>query len=185
MISIRLFVAVELPEDLRTSIAGLSRFFSHADIKPVKKENIHLTLKFLGEVEDKRTAEVVNALQQPGTAVSSFSLTPGTPGAFPNPSRARVLWVGLAGVVPPLIELQQLVEQALKPLGFEPEKRPYAPHITFARLRKPADVTRQLERARASFGYNSQVKVDSYVLYQSILHRSGPEYRIVKRFGLK
>lgn len=185
MISIRLFVAVELPEKLRAEIAGLNSYFSRANLKPVRKENIHLTLKFLGEVKENRVEDVLQALEKPAGKIRPFSIQPGAPGAFPAPHRARVLWVGLAEVSEPLIDLQREVDQALTELGFEREKKPFSPHITFARLRKPADVSGVLEKASRGFNYRDKVNVESYTLFQSILHPDGPEYIVVKKFDLK
>ena len=136
----RLFIAIELPENLIQRIARvqeqLEKQIPARAVRWVKPESIHLTLKFLGDVETTRIDSLSPALVQATASHSSFSLEVAELGCFPNTRRPRVLWLGLYGEVEPLGRLQQSVESRIVELGFEPEDRPFSPHLTLARVQR-------------------------------------------------
>jgi len=138
----RLFIAIELPENLIQRIARvqqqLEKQIPARAVRWVKPESIHLTLKFLGDVETTRIDSLNQALVQATANHSSFSLDVAEPGCFPNTHRPRVLWLGLDGEVEPLGRLQQSVESRIVELGFDPEDRPFSPHLTLARVQRNA-----------------------------------------------
>ena len=146
------------------------------DIRWVVKENLHFTLKFLGPIEESKTGTVLQALERVLRPVRSFSMGGKGIGVFPNIKRARVLWVGLQGQA--LQGLAREVETALEPLGFEGEKRDFAPHLTIGRWRHfgtPMEkLKEEMERWRDyDFG---QTKIKDVVFFQSVLKANGAFY---------
>lgn len=132
---IRLFVACELTDEVRRSLRGIQedlRRLGADGLRWVRPEAIHLTLKFLGEVQESRLQEIISAL---ASAVEPFQATlrPAGLGGFGG-SRLRVVWVGLEGDTEVMATLARRVDHALRPLRFPRERRPFAPHLTLARV---------------------------------------------------
>jgi len=142
-------------------------------IRWVAEANLHFTLKFLGSVEDKKVAQIMQALEEALRSVQCFSLLGKGIGVFPNIMRARVLWIGLQSQG--LHRIAEGVETALEPLGFPRERRDFAPHLTLGRWRNPGlqpqKLKEQIERWQ---GYDfGQSKVDDVILFQSVLKPNG------------
>jgi 2'-5' RNA ligase len=181
---VRLFVAVNLPGAVRRALWAAAAPLREARL-PVKwtaEEALHLTLKFLGEVEEQRAAPIGEALTAAVKTVRPFDIGLGGFGAFPTAERPRVLWIGLERH-PALELLANDVERSLGPHGFAPELKPFHPHLTIGRVKKgvrPA-AFRGLEALGRNLDYESVVRVESVDLMHSTLHRSGPTYRIVHR----
>lgn len=147
---IRSFIAIELPDEVKAALASLQaelKLAEHTFVKWVTPEGIHLTLKFLGNIVASRVSEIEKAVGEAVQGISSFKLEISDLGVFPNLRQPRVLWVGVGGEVDRLIVLQRRVDEALIPLGFTPESRPFSPHLTLARLRE-----RVSPRERRDFG---------------------------------
>ena len=187
----RLFVAVHLDPALRPAVEAMRRQLVEAWprgqelVKWVEPHNLHFTLKFLGEVEEARLQGVLAALRVV-EASAPFRLQLVGLGAFPRPRGARVLWVGVGEGAAQLSRLAARVEDALGPLGFPREDRPFSPHLTIGRLRVPAHHP-ELE---AVLGRKSDVEigsqsVQSVELVQSVLRRPGPEYTVVRSYPLR
>ena len=144
--SLRLFVAIELPAEVRQALLRVQDDLRRAGadrLRWVRPEGVHLTLKFLGEVAAERVDAVEAALR---SAIEPFELRLrlATLGGFGG-ARLRVVWVGLEGDVEPLAALAEQIERALTPLGFPRERRPFAAHLTLARV---LDATPSDERER-------------------------------------
>ena len=140
----RLFVACELSDELRRALGGLQddlRRLAGDGLRWVRPDGIHVTLKFLGGVEAARIESITAALA-PAIEPFELRLQPASVGGFGG-ARLRVVWVGLEGDVQGLAELAGRVEGALEPLGFPRERRPFAAHLTVARVR---DETASQER---------------------------------------
>lgn len=133
----RLFVAIELSENLRRGLVRLQR--SLAEFDPVVRwagaEQLHLTLKFLGEVPDADVPQVTAALATAAAGAAPMTLTTAPAGCFPPRGKVRVVWVGLAGGQA-LADCQRAVEDALANAGFPREERPFSPHLTLGRVRE-------------------------------------------------
>jgi len=140
--SIRSFVAIELPDDvargLGRTVDCLRALIPGSDIKWVASGNIHVTLKFLGDVRIDRLEEVQRALEMVCAAASPMQLTIEELGAFPSPRAPRIIWAGLKGDIEQLASLARAIDEALEPLGFARESRPFTPHLTLARVRDEA-----------------------------------------------
>jgi 2'-5' RNA ligase len=135
--SIRSFVAVELPEPVRAALGRIqegAKVAGGAGAKWVSPGGIHLTLKFLGNVDEAKVPHLVQALTTACEGSGPIALALSKLGVFPGPSRPRVAWVGLSGGVSELLRLQEQVEKALSPLGFPREERAFTPHLTLARV---------------------------------------------------
>ncbi len=168
----RLFVAIDLPEEIKASLSQLSCAVPGA--RWVSPSEIHLTLRFIGDVEPQTVAKIKKALS--GIQFTSFPLRVAGVGHFPPRGLPRVLWLGLEPR-PELMELQQRIESALQQAGVPPEERPFSPHITLARLKEtpPAAVAsfESLHRALDSPPF----PVREYVLYSSVLTPKGAIHR--------
>ncbi|UCG86320.1 MAG: RNA 2',3'-cyclic phosphodiesterase [Gemmatimonadota bacterium] len=175
----RLFVAVNLPDTLRkaawNSAAPLRD--GRLPVKWVGVDALHLTLKFLGEVDAGRRAEVQDAVDAAASGTTQFALPVLGFGAFPNPRRARVIWLGCDSV-PELELLQHRVEQRMSDIGFPLEVRPFHPHLTLGRVRRdarPASLA-GLDDLLQRLQFQAQTVVKSVDLMQSELSRAGARY---------
>jgi len=174
---VRLFVAVDVPEAVRASLAELSARLQKIcpSARWVRLEGVHITLKFIGEVSPEQVESIRQALGSlPGFA--PIELRFAGLGFFPSARRPRVFWAGVeAG--PQLTALVAAIEMKLEPLGIPPEKRAFQPHLTLARIETPQS-TQALSAAVEELGtpqFGSET-FREFHLYQSVLKRSGAEY---------
>jgi len=138
---VRCFVAIELPEPVKTELAGIQAKFKVARmdfLRWVEPSGIHLTLKFLGEVSQERLPELVKAVEESVRGIQPFMLQLDQVGVFPNPRQPRVLWVGVGGETQVLKTLQGNVDVAFGMLDFPEEGREFKAHLTLARVRDDA-----------------------------------------------
>jgi 2'-5' RNA ligase len=168
---IRLFVGIELPEATRERLSILCAGLPGA--KWVKPENLHLTLRFIGEVENGLAEDIDDALCR--VRAPRFDLDLGGVGFFGKPAAARVLWAGVAKSEP-LSHVQMKVETAVQRAGLPAEERRFSPHITLARLKSAP-----LQRLRRYVGENADfragpIAVERFVLFSSFLSSSGAIY---------
>ena len=137
----RTFIAVELPNVARAAlqahITRLSRALPRVRFQP--PDSLHLTLAFLGELDDEQVDAATQATIAAAPTVPPFTLTVAGLGVFGPPSAPRVLWCGVGGDVPTLLRLQAALARRLEATGFPREERPFAPHLTLARLKQPPD----------------------------------------------
>ncbi|MFH1690075.1 MAG: RNA 2',3'-cyclic phosphodiesterase [Candidatus Eisenbacteria bacterium] len=136
--TVRTFIALELSEELKEGILGLTDELQERGVRAswARRQTLHLTLKFLGDVEETELPEVVAAVARASSRTSSFDFETRSLGAFPSPARPRVLWAGIEPV-DELMALQQAIDGELTKLGFPREKRRFHPHITLGRIRDP------------------------------------------------
>lgn len=183
----RLFIAVELPRQVEGEIArfqGELSSLAPRGVSWVKTENIHCTVKFLGEVEDS----LLTALQKTLAGLHvppAFGLRAAGTGVFPRWADPRVIWVGLDPLPRALVSLHDNLEAALEPLGFPPEERRFSPHLTLGRVRDTHSVSRVLDRLRERKDIVlGEWTATEFVLFRSILKPSGAEYTILQRVPL-
>lgn len=180
----RLFVAVNLPDEERQAAFAASSPLRSArlPVKWIAPDGLHVTLKFLGEVDGERAERIGPALDSVVRTVRPFALTLGGFGAFPTLARPRVFWLGVERH-PALELLANDVERALSPLDFESELRPFAPHLTIGRAKKGARASafQDLERLAAVVEYQGVTTVASVDLMQSTLSRGGATYTVLHR----
>jgi 2'-5' RNA ligase len=178
-----MFIAIELPDNLLRAIEKLQNSLKRATpgraAKWVSPEGIHLTLKFLGDVQVSRIDEVVREMQAALEGHQSFYLNVEGLGCFPNLHNPRVLWLGLTGGVRELAALQNDIEQFVAPLGFPTEDRPFHPHLTLARTAREAsrdEITAIGQAAERGVGTLGGWRVDGVSLMRSQLRPSGAVY---------
>jgi 2'-5' RNA ligase len=148
--------------------------------------NLHLTLKFLGQVPEERIDAIVGAATRATAGARAFDARVCGLGAFPSATRARVVWAGVTLGAPAMIDLAGRVDRALVPLGFPPESRPFSPHVTLGRVRQPGrnpELAAALARAaEREFG---QQRVRGASLMRSELSRGGARYTELAPFALQ
>lgn len=189
--NLRLFVALEPPDLVRRRLASLQAELRRAagraadDVRWVPPENVHLTLQFLGAAPEERVAGVQDAIAAAAREGTPLELTVGGAGAFPSARRARVLWAGLTGDLPALGALVAALGRHLAPLGFPPEERPFAPHLTLGRARDARGVGGLAAAlAHAGGGAAARWRAGEVVLFRSHLSPRGAEYEALFRTPL-
>jgi 2'-5' RNA ligase len=184
----RVFCAVDLPEEVRSLAAGhaasLRRDHPEARASWERPEKLHVTLKFLGEVEPARVADLSRAAGRAASVAGPFELAVGGAGAFPPRGAPRVLWLGVTDTTGGLARLQACLEDECAALGFAREKRPFSPHLTIARLRDPR-TSGPLAAAHAAAGFPEAVfHVGELRVVRSLLGPSGSRYLTVSTHTL-
>jgi len=187
--SLRLFVACELPGEVREALAAVQRLLQDRGaegLRWVRPEGIHLTLKFLGEVPARRLETIERALARAVREPFRLSVRLGRMGSFGGSTGLRVVWVGLEGDVEELARLAVLVEGALEPLGFPRERRPFAAHLTLARVKEgasPQDRRRLFELVHSlELPPPPGATLETVSLMQSTLEAGGARYQCLARF---
>jgi len=148
---VRSFIAIELPLEVKTELDLVERRLEvelSLPVKWVEPSNIHLTLKFLGNIPQTKVPQIADAIVVVARDISPFSLELGEPGVFPNPRRPRVIWIGLRGEIEKAISLQRSIDGVLESMGFARESRPFAPHLTLARVRERPRIGQQDDLAK-------------------------------------
>jgi 2'-5' RNA ligase len=168
---VRLFVALTPPDSLRDALTGLDQGLRGA--RWVPWENLHVTLRFIGEVEEGLAREIDGALMD--IALAPFPLTVTGLGLFGTGHRQRTLWAGVEKS-PELIRLKHKVDRVLDDLGLEADKRQYTPHITLARLDDPHPDRLQAYVESHNLAVSGEFLVENFSLYSSQLRREGPFY---------
>ena len=137
MSTVRSFVALDLPDYVAESLTSTVNDLSERlqGVRWTRPGNLHLTLKFLGDVQTSKIDEISGVIDEVASGHGPVSLSLGSVGAFPNRRRAKVICVGLDGVVQPLIDLHCGIDQALSSVGFKREQRAFRPHLTLGRSR--------------------------------------------------
>jgi len=181
----RLFFSVPLPREAkdRAVQALATARATAAELSWTKPEQMHLTLAFLGE-QPPEALERMYAAAQPCTALQPFEATLAGAGAFPNPRRAHVLWLGITDGASQLVELAARLCSGLRAAGFELEARPFQPHLTVARVKRGNE--RDAERALRSVapGEVTRFQVGKLVLMKSELSPKGARHEAVRAFPL-
>jgi len=182
---IRAFVAVDLPSEVKSFLQKVAGDLKKtgADVKWARPEGTHLTLKFLGNVDRELVPQIDAQLRPMFAKMRPFMLGVGSLGGFPGLNRPRVIWVGVHepdGALQPAV---RQVESLLQPLGFEPEKRPFSPHLTLGRVRSNRGIRELVEEVRQRIDLaGPEFSADHATLFQSILKSSGAEYRSLATF---
>ena len=176
----RLFVAALLPEDVKKRIGEyIETIRPHFEgVRWEKAEKLHLTLKFLGSVEDTKAPGIGSIIGNLSQLYAPFETALTSAGGFPDLKHARVLYVGLSGN-PGLSSLKTNIEETLEPLGFEKEKRPFTPHVTIGRVKNRM-------RVRESFPEPElyEFRIDEVGLIKSDTRREGSVYTPLYIFRL-
>ncbi len=176
----RAFVAVFPQLEVREALARAARELPlEGDVRWVRHENVHITLKFLGEVTEEDLARVAEVLGSVGGRHGPFEVVASGFGAFPSARRARILWAGIGEGADRLGALARDVERSLEPLGFGREDRPYTPHLTLGRARgRPVALGAEALRPGIEFS------VERMDLVESVLGGAGAAYSTLAAYAL-
>ncbi len=183
----RCFISINLPEKLKREIHDTTEELRRrkSDVKWVLAENLHITLKFLGEVSEDAVKELQRGLSSVAEKSNSFRMGLRGLGMFPDKRRPRVVWIDLIDT-DELKKLQEMVEKATITLGFEKEDRPFSPHLTIGRVKSFMGMGYLLTAVEAikdkDFG---NIGVDAFSLMKSDLKPSGAQYTTLAEFHLK
>ena len=189
--TLRLFIAVKLPEMLHTALMTLQERVERLDpqhmIRWVANDSLHLTLKFLGDAPADQVEAILGAMQA-ASDTSPFTLRLEQIGAFPNLRAPRVVWLGVAGEMAALHQLRDAVERTVSPLGFPTEARPFSPHLTLGRARPYADKAAVAAVGEALSKLTVEPmeawQITEFVLMRSDTHPEGAVYTVVGRVAL-
>jgi len=184
----RTFIAVAISSEVREKLAQIQAEFRKGDpdVKWVEPENLHITLKFLGEVSEDKLPDVIEKARLAVSETSNFGMHLSGLGSFPNLKSPRVVWVGTSEGKDELKKLNEKIEENLSHLGFAREKREFSAHLTIGRVRSPrgrGKLVNKIEELR-----NTDVgefSVDNVLVMESQLSPKGPTYRIIEKINLK
>jgi len=184
--AIRAFLAIDPPEEILGEIGriqGRLQRLIRGELRWVRPEAIHLTLKFFGDIPESAVADIAAVVEPAAAGAAPFSLAIGGAGVFPDQRRPRVLWLGMNGDVPRLLLFQQGLEAELGRIGFPAEERPFRPHLTLARIKSPrglAGLERALEKGE-EYGAG-EFTASGIALIRSELTPRGAMYTKLKWF---
>jgi 2'-5' RNA ligase len=183
---IRAFIAVDLDDPVIKKICNVVEILKSriTEIRWLRKENLHLTLKFLGNIAESQVEPIAAALRHSLGLFSPCTISAKGLGVFPDFRRPKILWVGLTG--DQLVQLAAEIESALMPLGFTPENRAFTPHLTIGRWRegsRPAKNLRQEIDSLNDFEFGA-CAVRQIVLFQSVLKPEGASYSELRTIQL-
>jgi len=185
---IRSFLAFDLPPEIRKMVAWVSGELrkSSLDVKWVKVENIHLTVVFLGNINEEDIKPIGDVAQEACLRSGPFDLLLTRLGSFPNPRNPRVLWIGLDGDLERMSHFRDDLQKRLKPFGIKEEKRRFKPHLTLGRFRKYKRGDPQLNDLILQ--YNSLTEsvfpLNELCMFRSDLKPGGAEYTKLKAWPL-
>lgn len=187
----RCFIAINIDDEIRNALSDLQKQLrgsidvKKGDINWVNPDNIHLTLKFLGEIKDEKVAEICNIVKAAADRHKSFDLDIESVGHFGGRS-PKVLWVGTGKGGDDLLNLQEDIEKSLASAGWPQETREFAGHLTLCRIRHPIA---GMKLAQASESYKDfklgTLSADSVSVYQSELAQAGPVYTVLGNYKLQ
>ena len=177
--TIRAFIAIELPETIKSSIETIQARLKSLKLplRWVRLENIHLTMKFLGDIDEIEIESIESALRDSVKMQTPLTLSAKGVGVFPGIRRPRVLWVGIHDHDTGLAGLQKSIEEQLHRTGYSKEGRPFKGHLTIGRAKGYVD-GRKLKVALDSFFAfeSSPFTVNEFFMFRSVLKPGGPEY---------
>ncbi len=183
---LRAFLAIDPPGEILQEIGRIQerlRKLIYGEVRWVRPEAIHLTLKFFGDIPETAIADIAAVVEKAAAAEAPLTFSIGGTGVFPDQRRPRVLWLGMEGDVPRLLRFQKEIEGGLGIAGFPAEERPFRPHLTLARIKSPRGLT-GLERAlEKGEGYAAgQFTASGIGLIRSELTPRGAVYTKLKWF---
>ncbi|MBN1351281.1 RNA 2',3'-cyclic phosphodiesterase [candidate division KSB1 bacterium] len=178
MEKLRIFIAIAIPAEIKTRIDDLQSALKgfRSRISWTKPDNVHLTLKFLGDVEKQSIEAVSAAIDSACTGAAPFELSVQGTGAFPNSRAPRVLWVGFEGELEKLFDLQKHVERELAAIGLPEETRKFSAHLTIGRVKSLSGIQPVMQTLAASVFDGGKFVVNQVDVMQSVLHRDGAIY---------
>ncbi len=175
---IRLFIALPLEKPVKDRLGQIIADFKQkgGSVKWVKPENTHLTLRFLGDTDEKLLAKIKTEIDAVASTHPPVATSINIIGGFPNLNRPRVIWVGIEKEIESLAKMARQMELKIRTLGFEKESRPFKAHLTLARVREPRGNERLFEYLQGYKLEEIPIHFDRIVLFKSTLTSQGPIY---------
>lgn len=186
----RTFIAIELPSEIKDSLSRLQEELkaSNADVKWVEPNNIHLTLKFLGEIDDKKIEKITKIIDDTAREKNKFQMHISSLGAFPKIDFPRVIWVGVDTGDKETKGIADELEEKIAKIGIPKEDRPFSSHITIGRTRSSLNrekLVQDLKNKAELGGEKLEFSVTKITLFKSTLTPHGPIYEVLKETNLK
>jgi RNA 2',3'-cyclic 3'-phosphodiesterase len=183
----RCFIAIEVPSEVKSAFVELQNDLrgAGADVAWTNPDNVHLTLKFLGEIDKKLVSKVEQVCLETISSMSPFKLSIDRIGLFPNERHPRVLWIGLGGEIETLEKLQEQLDERLAGIGFEVEEKDFQPHLTVGRIRSNKNLREMLKRSDGYSLPTLSFMVEEIVLMKSDLLSSGACYSELAKARMK
>ena len=182
----RIFVAVNISDKARRKVSDyietLRDEFSNFRVGWDKAEKLHLTLKFLGDIDENQLAKLIEAIEDATRQIPDFKLRISNTGVFPSKRNARVLWLGVEDEAESLQKLNNILEAECAKRGLAKEKRNFKAHLTVARLREAHKSKKLVERHLENDFESDEFEVSEIVIYESRLQKSGSIYQKVSSF---
>jgi len=182
----RTFIAIPLPDECRATLGRIQQKMRvyQAEVRWVAIPSIHLTLKFLGDVDPAIVQRLADDLGSSMQMPRRFSLRIRGLGCFPNQKNPRIVWCGIEGEMERLSQLQQQVEKACERFGFAPEDRSFRPHLTLGRISGKRNLQPLLDCIKMGLDFESSFESDHFNIYKSILKPEGAVYTVFKTIAL-
>ncbi len=186
MTMIRTFFAVDISDGQRQAVSSILDEFRKLDVhvKWVKPENLHVTLKFLGDTDEDTIPQICETVNSAIRGVPSFVFSLEDLGQFPNARNPRVIWAGIRDGYESLRALSGRINNAVKQLGFKPGKRRFSPHLTIGRVKDNRNIRTLMNEISVIDFVSETSLVSEVILYQSTLRPQGPIYTPLKTFSL-
>ena len=187
----RTFIAIPLPKETKDFLSGLQNQLKScgADVKWVEPGNIHLTLKFLGEIDEERLNKISLALEETTNRISAFTVSIDSIGAFPGINSPRIIWAGVGQGDNEVKVIAKGLEERLNEIGIPKEERPFSSHITLGRTRSGLKIDKLIsglkEITLAQQIRGREFPVQKITLFKSTLTPKGPDYESLKVANLK
>ena len=179
---VRAFIGIELDNSLKSDLKEQLRALrkSFPNLKWVDSKNYHLTLRFLGEVNNETITELKSIINNSAKGINAIKATINQLGAFPHPDHPRVIWLGLGRGKKEMVELHSSLEADIQKLGFSGERHSYTPHLTIARLKKRSSPEDSLKKTIKNYNWKErELVIDNITLFKSRLRPSGPIYSLL------
>lgn len=182
----RTFIAIELPERIKKKIEQLQTPLkkTNAFVSWVKPENIHITLKFLGEVPEEKINEVSSSSGKALEGAKKFTMSLKGMGAFPDSRRPRVIWIGAGSGEKELSSMASKIEEEMEKIGFPKEDRKFSAHFTIGRVKSPKNIEKLMELVKSSDFSTEDIEVNEVVVMRSQLHPAGAIYTPLRKIPL-
>ena len=174
----RIFIAIELDNSLKERLSDIQNKIleTGADIKVTPLSNIHLTMRFLGEIEEKEIPKIKNILENLAKNTFAFEISTGSIGAFPSVNSCRVIWLGIENGKGTLVNIAQQLNALLKNNGFPHEDKDFSAHITLGRVRSSKNKLRLEEFLNQNITLDARMEIEHIVLFKSTLTKKGAIY---------
>lgn len=184
----RVFVAVDISAEAKARVVNLTsemrREFPDLRVGWEKPEKLHLTIKFLGDIEHDHLDSLQKAVDETAKLLSPFLLELQGTGCFPSPKKAKILWTGIHDPANGLRNLYETLEETAAGYGFTKESRSFKPHLTIARLREPEKAGRLTEKFLQAELEPVSFEVSNIVIYESKLQPTGSVYSVISKHQL-